>query len=72
MRHVMLPDEIKSDADALRSQFLEKSGYSRNDLLAWNFATRRFMTKNGGQYELTEDGEILHFAGPSPDPEDRL
>jgi hypothetical protein len=62
----------KSDADELRSQFLEKTGYARSDILAWNFFTRRFMTRNGGQYEMTEDGEINHIAGPSWDPEDRL
>ena len=72
MRHILRPDEIKSDSDGMRSHFLEKSGYSRNDLLAWNYATRRFMTKNGGRYELDDDGEIIHIAGPSSDPEERL
>ena len=66
---VKTTDEV---ANELKSQFLELTGYSRNDLLAWNVKTRRFMTKNGGLYELTELGRIIHYQGPSPDPEDRL
>lgn len=56
----------------IKNRFLELTGYSKNDILAWNVQTRKFMTRNGGQYQLTEAGKIIHFAGPSPDPEDRL
>lgn len=62
----------ENDADGLRSQFLELTGYARSDLLSWNFFTRKFVTKNGGQYEMTETGKVIHHYGPSPDPEDRL
>lgn len=57
-----------SDLDS----FLEEAGYADSDVLALNKRTRRISTRNGGLYELTETGKILHLKGPSPDPTERL
>jgi hypothetical protein len=52
--------------------FLEKTGYSDKDLLAWNPETLKFSMKNGGLYQLSGDGQIKHLGGPSPDPAERI
>lgn len=52
--------------------FLEESGYSERDVLAFNPMTGRIATRNGGLYQITETGKTLHFSGPSPDPTDRM
>lgn len=52
--------------------FLEYSGYSIEDILAYNLNTGKISTKNGGLYQIAETGEILHLTGPSPDPTDRI
>jgi hypothetical protein len=57
---------------SLKQTFLEMTGYCDADVLAWNFSTRKFLTRNGGVYILTEQGHIKHLEGPSPDPSDRL
>lgn len=61
-----------SEATKLKEDFLELTGYSRNDILSWNPSTREFFTRNGGFYRMSLAGRILHLGGPSPDPEDRL
>ena len=63
---------LPTDLNNLRLQFLELTGYSSNDLLAFNADTRLFYTRNGGLYHLPVSGEIEHIKGPSPDPEDRI
>ena len=54
------------------ADFLEYSGYSENDVMAFNPETGKIATKNGGLYEITEAGKVLHWSGPSPDPTDRV
>lgn len=51
--------------------FLEETGYSEGDVLAYNPVTGKVQTRNGGLYEITADGEIEHYSGPSPDPTER-
>ncbi len=60
------------DQDSVRQQFLEITAYGDSDILAYNPKTRFFITRNGGRYQLSEAGKILHLAGPSPDPTERL
>lgn len=52
--------------------FLEEAGYSESDVLAYNPITGKIATKNGGLYEITDVGEIIHYGGPDPDPTERL
>ena len=52
--------------------FLEEAGYSEQDVLAYNPMTGKVATKNGGLYEITESHRIIHYAGPSPDPTERM
>jgi len=54
------------------TDFLEEAGYSEDEVLAFNPATRRVAMKNGGLYQVTETGKILHLDGPSPDPQERM
>lgn len=54
------------------SDFLEYSGYSMNDVMAYNPDTGKISTRNGGLYQITETGKIIHFSGPSVDPTDRV
>jgi len=54
------------------AEFLEYSGYSERDVLAFNPETGKISTRNGGLYQITETGKILHFSGPSSDPTDRV
>lgn len=63
--------KTKTTDDTL-DEFLEYSGYSRRDVLAFNPSTGKVSTRNGGLYQITESGKILHFSGPSHDPTDRV
>ena len=54
------------------SDFLEEAGYSEDDVLAYNPSTGKVSMKNGGLYRITSTGKILHLAGPSPDPTERV
>lgn len=58
-------------ADRL-TDFLEEAGYSEDDVLAYNPSTGKIQTTNGGLYQITDTGKILHLSGPSPDPSDRV
>ena len=53
-------------------EFLENSGYGDDDVLAFNPMTGEVSTRNGGRYQISETGKILHLSGPSPDPTDRF
>ena len=53
-------------------EFLETSGYGDDDVLAFNPTTGEVSTRNGGRYEISSTGKIVHLAGPSPDPTDRF
>lgn len=64
---IVIPGEL----DAVRSKFLELSGYADRDILAVNWKTLTFLMRNKGLYRMIGD-QILHLDGPSPDPEDRL
>jgi hypothetical protein len=64
---IHLPGELH----AVRSKFLELSGYADRDILAVNWKTNTFLTRNKGLYRMIGES-ILHLDGPSPDPEDRL
>jgi hypothetical protein len=64
---IVIPGEL----DTVRSKFLELSGYADRDILAVNWKTSTFLTRNKGLYRMIGD-QILHLDGPSPDPEDRL
>lgn len=52
------------------ARFLEATGYGSDDLLAYNFDTQIFLTRNGGKYQVTGEN-ITHLAGPAPDVSDR-
>jgi hypothetical protein len=52
--------------------FLEATGYSSSDVLVYNSNTGAVVTKNGGNYRITETGKILHLGGPSSDPTERV
>ena len=56
----------------MRTYFLETSGYSENELLAWNPHSLLFYTKNGGLYRVTEGVSIEDIKGPPSDPEERI
>lgn len=64
--------ELDPVQEMVRQDFLESTGYGDRDILAFNPNTRFFITRNGGRYRLTETGKVLHIAGPSPDPSERL
>jgi len=64
--------ELDLTSEAVREQFLELTGYGDRDIIAFNPTTGYFLTRNGGRYQLTELGKIMHLAGPSPDPTERL
>jgi hypothetical protein len=51
--------------------FLEEAGYSEDDVLAYNPVTGKICTRNGGVYEITPTGKIIHYSGPSYDPTER-
>lgn len=69
----LLKEPSLSETQAeLRSQFFEATGYSSDDLLSLSFSSRTFLTRNGGKYQVREDGSIEHLAGPPPDVEDRF
>jgi hypothetical protein len=59
------------DLEGSKLYFLEQTGYSDDELIAWNHKTMKFAMRNGGLYQLTGD-EIEHLGGPSPDPGERL
>lgn len=52
--------------------FCMDTGYGERDILAVNFATRMFMTKNGGKYHLQEDNHVKWIFGPPVEVEYRL
>jgi hypothetical protein len=61
---------LTAEQASLMDAFLEATGYGNDDLLAYNFDTQVFLTRNGGKYQV--DGEsIKHLAGPAPDVSDR-
>lgn len=64
--------ELDLESETVREEFLEITGYGDRDIIAFNPHTRFFVTRNGGRYQLTELGKVLHLAGPSPDPTERL
>jgi hypothetical protein len=64
--------ETITPAESLRRQFLEHTGYGDRDIVVFNPSTRIFLTRNGGRYQMTDLGKVLHLAGPSPDPTERM
>lgn len=64
--------ELPADRRELLSQFFERTSYGNFDLLSFSSSARLFLTRNGGRYHMTEDGEIEHLSGPSPDPSERI
>lgn len=64
---IHLPGELH----AVRSRFLELTGYADRDILAVNWQTSTFLMRNKGLYKMVGE-QILHLDGPSPDPEDRI
>lgn len=61
-----------AERDPKLYDFLEEAGYSESDVLAFNPITGKIVTKNGGLYEITQTGKIIHYSGPSPDPTERV
>jgi hypothetical protein len=55
----------------MKNLFLQLTGYSEHELLAWNPLTSLFYTKNGGLYRLS-GGAVEDLEGPSSDPEERI
>lgn len=66
----MIPVEPVEKIDFV-NDFLERTGYGYNDLLAFSRETNTFLMKNGGKYKLVGN-EVEHLAGPSPDPSERI
>lgn len=62
--------EVTADQQLMKNIFFEHTGYGSEDLLAFNYATRVFFTKNGGKYRVEAQG-IEHLSGPPPDVADR-
>lgn len=62
--------ELTREQEELRTRFFELTGYGPSDVLALNYNTETFLTKNGGKYELSSEG-IVHLGGPPPALEDR-
>lgn len=62
---------ILAERDRL-ADFLEEAGYSEDEVLAYNPSTGKIQMVNGGQYQLTSTGKIMHLDGPSPDPTERV
>lgn len=56
----------------LISAFLKQTGYGERDILALNFSTKIFMTRNGGRYHLQENQQVKWIEGPPVDAEYRL
>ena len=63
--------ETTEDQKTIREDFLEATGYGSDDLLSLSYATKTFLTRNGGKYKVADDGTIEHLAGPPPEVEDR-
>jgi len=55
----------------LWSEFLSKTGYSRESVISVSYYSKTFLTHNGGRYQMSDGGKIKHLAGPSPYAEDR-
>jgi hypothetical protein len=53
-------------------KFLEATAYGFSDILAVNYETQKFATKNGGKYRLSADGTVKRLAGPAVNLEDRM
>ena len=64
--------ELKDDQADLRRQFLDATGYGSSDILSLNYSTRTFLTRNGGCYQVEEDGSITHLYGPAASVDDRF
>jgi len=63
---------LNEGQEELRRQFLEATGYGSGDVLSLSYETRTFLTRNGGTYRVSEDGNIDHISGPPVGVEDRL
>lgn len=61
----------KKNLDKIKSDFLESTGYSEDDILAFNPNSLNIVTRNGGRYHITQTRKIIHLTGPSPDPTER-
>jgi hypothetical protein len=68
----MSNEEYTPPQRALISQFLSRTGYGESEILALNFNTRSFYTRNGGRYRVEDSGSVTWISGPPVDPEDRL
>lgn len=66
-----LPITINSRQREALMTFLRLTGYGPDDLLSLSYETNTFLTRGGGKYRL-KDNRVIHLAGPSPDPEERM
>lgn len=64
--------ELTEEQIMLQNRFLEETGYGESDILSLNYDTRTFLTRNGGVYQVNEEGGINHIKGPSVDLWDRF
>jgi len=62
--------EEKSDAkekvSAEQTKMTKMIGVKAADVLAYNPETHRLVTAQGGKYQMTADGRLLHLMGPKP------
>lgn len=59
------------DQTRMVQRFLAGSGYGRQDILARNYRTGIFMTRNGGRYRVAPSGRVSWISGPALEPEER-
>jgi hypothetical protein len=53
--------------DSTKAKMLKAIGAKAEDVLAYNAEAKILVTKQGGKYQLTADGNKLkHLAGPAP------
>jgi hypothetical protein len=70
--HPLLSEpELNEAKRKLRSQFFNESGYGPEDVLALNYETGIFLTRNGGKYQL-KDGKFIRLEGPALEVEERM
>jgi len=63
--------DLSEEQEKLKAEFFDATGYGSSDLLSLSYITKTFLTRNGGKYQLNDDGSFKRLAGPPLDVEDR-
>ncbi len=64
-------EDVDEEVQAFLDPFFRETGYSRWDILAFNYFTRLVVTRNGGVYQL-EDDQVKWLKGPPVHADDRI